>query len=702
MTRARTWWRAAGWAALCLAVWCAGVGMRRHVLDAQRALTKSGELHFTLESALAYRRVQLVYRDGGLPERDLGVGWPLGIDNRKTDTVDGAWPMAAACRAWPGLMAMEERVHWLHLLWWSLALPGVVMLVRAAGGGWFGAAFGGLVYAVAVSAVARTTGQELSHENDAWPFFVWHLVCWTMAGRGGKRREGWLGWVGAALAAVSLCFWDLMQFYLGALGVWGAVRAVRGTVDRRESLVYWLPLTVAVVLAGALHPYFRAHLLLLSPVPWLLSGVMAAGGMPKERWERRLASAVVQPGVVLVLGWCLLAAPGLGGTVDSYGHFGELLWAKLRWLNQRPTDPKLLTFDQRILWTSGLMSTSWRMVVRWFPAMLWPLAGWGVWRWRKRRAGADAAAVRGPATPGFAGWCAAVSLGAFALFFRFHIWVALAAAALGGVAFGRWWRGGGRKRRIWLAVAAVAVLGAETAQTLDRPTRWGGPSVYPDETAELMEHLRTYTAPDPVLANFGVSGSIAAYGGCPVVLHPKFESGGIRKKVREYGEALFKGTEEDFARWMDLQRAVVYVHSMGELSNLKPEASMRFMVDALEPAQDAAVRLFEERPEELQRFKPEFANRKYRVYRLQGSGSGRLLAAQRAELATEALGSGKPQCAEAYATAALRADPDNESAQGLLQLLNDDAFQLGDADPDDEDQAFALYEHDPVAPPCPW
>ena len=145
-----------------------------------------------------------------------------------------------------------------------------------------------------------------------------------------------------------------------------------------------------------------------------------------------------------------------------------------------------------------------------------------------------------------------------------------------------------------------------------------------------------------------------------------------------------------------------YVHSMGELSNLKPEASMRFMVDALEPAQDAAVRLFEERPEELQRFKPEFANRKYRVYRLQGSGSGRFLAAQRAELATEALGSGKPQCAEAYATAALRADPDNESAQGLLQLLNDDAFQLGDADPDDEDEAFALYEHDPVAPPCPW
>jgi len=444
-------------------------------------------------------------------------------------------------------------------------------------------------------------------------------------------------------------------------------------------------------------------LLLLSPVPWLLAGVMGTGKAPKERWGMRLVLTVGSPGVLLGLWWCLLAAPALGGALDSYGHFGDLLWAKIRWLNQRPTDPKLLTFDQRILWTSGLMSTSWGMVVRWFPAMLWPLAGWAVSAARRgRRGGAGAGEVRGPVTAGFAGWCAAVSLAAFALFFRFHIWVALAAAALGGVAFGRWWRAGGRRGRAWAAAAALAVVGLEAAQTLDRPTRWGGPSVYPDETAELVAHLRTYAAPDPVLANFGVSGSIAAYGGCPVVLHPKFETRDIRERVREYGEALFKGTEEEFARWMDAWGAVVYVHSMGELSNLKPEASMRFMVDALEPAADAAVRLFEERPEELRRFKPEFANRKYRVYRLLGGEAGRRLAARRAELAAEALGSGKPQCAEAYATAALRADPDNESAQGLLQLLNDDAFQLGDPDPDDEDQAFALYEHDAVAPTSPW
>ena len=39
---------------------------------------------------------------------------------------------------------------------------------------------------------------------------------------------------------------------------------------------------------------------------------------------------------------------------------------------------------------------------------------------------------------------------------------------------------------------------------------------------------------------------------------------------------------------------------------------------------------------------------------------------------------------------AIRAAPDNESEQGLLQLLNEDVFQLGDADPDDEGEAFAL------------
>ena len=39
--------------------------------------------------------------------------------------------------------------------------------------------------------------------------------------------------------------------------------------------------------------------------------------------------------------------------------------------------------------------------------------------------------------------------------------------------------------------------------------------------------------------------------------------------MREYGGALFKGTEGEFAQWLEGQRVVLYVHSMGELCYLK-------------------------------------------------------------------------------------------------------------------------------------
>ena len=142
---------------------------------------------------------------------------------------------------------------------------------------------------------------------------------------------------------------------------------------------------------------------------------------------------------------------------------------------------------------------------------------------------------------------------------------------------------------------------------------------YAEETDALMEHLRRFVAPEPVLANFGISAAIATYGGCPVVLHPKFETPEIRRKVQEYGEALFLGDEDEFRGWMEAQGATVYVHSMGEFATIQPGLQMRYMVNALEPATNAAARLFEQRPEELQHFQAQFANRKYRVFRLKNS-----------------------------------------------------------------------------------
>jgi hypothetical protein len=432
----------------------------------------------------------------------------------------------------------------------------------------------------------------------------------------------------------------------------------------------------------------------------LLAGAPVA---QRQRWATRLVLALLPVGLCLALAHLYL---------PSYSHFASLLFAKLRHFNIRPEDPAQLTFEQRILWVPALHSTSWALVWRWFPFLLvlTAIAVWVLMRDTLRN-------PRAPAEFPLLLFLLLASLAAFILFFRFHVWVAVFACGMVGLWAGQTGAGANRwKRRGAVALLAAGWLvearqpwrgplrlseppvTAPEAPKWDGPLYWGRPNVYAAETEDLMEHLRKYVAPEPVLANFGISAGIAAYGGCPVVLHPKFESPGIREKVREYGEALFTGDEAEFRDWMAAQGATVYVYSLGEFSEIQPGLQMRYMVDARDPATNAAARLFEQRPEELQHFKPEFANRKYRVFRMRRSPVAVRLAGTLAGEARTALEQGELAAAASRAAHTLRMDPDNEEAQAVLRhasALRDAGFRA------DEDDSAAL-DLPEWAPARPW
>ena len=159
-------------AVLLLLLLVGAAGTRRHVLNAQRQLTADGSIPFTLESALAFRRIQMVYRDGALPPVDRGIQYPRGVVSREVDTLGAEGAYARAARAWPGTLSLEEKIRWLHLAWFCLAIPGMFFWVKWMGGGIRGGFWAAAFYAVAISAVARSTGQELSHENNALPLVL--------------------------------------------------------------------------------------------------------------------------------------------------------------------------------------------------------------------------------------------------------------------------------------------------------------------------------------------------------------------------------------------------------------------------------------------------------------------------------------------------------------------------------------------------
>ncbi|MCX6309687.1 MAG: hypothetical protein NTY32_12965, partial [Bacteroidia bacterium] len=178
--------------------------------------------------------------------------------------------------------------------------------------------------------------------------------------------------------------------------------------------------------------------------------------------------------------------------------------------------------------------------------------------------------------------------------------------------------------------------------------------------------LRRNVAPEPVLANFGVSAAIVTYGGCPVLLHPKFETPQIRDRVQKYGEVLFKGTEVQFRDWAELEGASYYVHSLGEFANVGLNQQMRYMVDALQPRADTPAWLFERAPKQLRLFTQVWSNAKYRVFRIHRTDDAQL-ADEQAESAEQALADGQLARAERLAIQALGRMPDNVRAQTVLR-----------------------------------
>lgn len=691
---------------LLLAIVLGGVATRRHVLNAQRQLTADGSIPFSLESALAFRRIQMAYRDGGLPRIDRGIQYPDGVVTREVDTLGVERVYAEAARRWPGLLNLSERIRWLHLLWFVLAIPGMFCWVKWMGGGGGGGLWAAAFYAVAIAAVARSTGQELSHENNALPFLLWHLAAdaWAVHRAGSLRARLLAGWAAAVLAALALSTWDLVQFYLVLYMAWGLFRAIRGSFTKTELWTRAVPMMAVLLAAGIRNPYLASHGFLASPVMGLGWGMLLAGA-PLAQRQRRATRWILG---LAPLALCLLFSRLF---LPAYGHFTSLLWAKLRFFNIRPDIPAQLTFDQRILWVPALHSTSWTLLWRWFPSLLvlTAAASWGLMR-------PDGCNRRPPPSFPSLFFYLLASFAAFILFFRFHVWVAVFACGIVGLWAGL--RVPGPTRVRWLVPAfLLAALAVEAWQPWVGPIRrrsrqeiapeaaqwqgplfWGRPNVYADETEALMDYLRKFAAPEPVLANFGISASIAAYGGCPVVLHPKFESPAIRDRVREYAETLFTGSEAEFKAWMEAQGATVYVHSMGEFSDIQPGYQMRFMVDALDPPADAAARLFEQRPEELEHFVPQFANRKFRVFRLKHSTVAARLAQIRAGQARAALEGGEIDIAETRAAHALRMDDGNDEARDLLRLvlgLRESGFRAAE-------DGGAIGEASPLAPADPW
>lgn len=659
-----------------LFVFTFALGVRRMILEAQYR-RHGADMQFTLESALYYRRVKMVHDTGRLPAHDPMIQYPEGIDPRTTYTSGSEPVYAALARLFPSSVPMPNRIRWIESAWFCLGVPllalGLYGWTRRVGP----ALWGSLFYAASISSVIRSTGQELSHENFALPFLIAH---WALAVSAPGARTPLMrlaGHAGSALAlALALCNWDLIQFYVALRFLYVAWGLLRETPSRGSVFGAWRFDALALVAVGFLNPYHHAQGWLTSPTMGLVYGVAILSAL-RARLNAQVEAAPRWRAIAARTG-VLIGAMGVTallhrvwGPDGAYGHFSELLWAKLRFLNEKPADPSRLTFNQRILWVPALNSTDWRLALSLFPALLGLTIPSALLLWMHSKKSPNSGTL-------FLLFAFVVSAVAFWLFARFHVFLALFSCLILGVA----WSALPAGRVVLRGVVAVlfgAGLVVETLHSVRDPGRWGRLNVYYKQLEELTGWMARHVAPDPVLANFGVSSSIAAYGKCAILLHPKFENAGLRDRVKAYGEKLFQGTEQEFRDWADEHGAQYYVHAFGEFSSEHPELQMRYFVNTLAPSTNSAAHGFEFDPDGRTQFIPLWRNVKYAVFRII-TRADEVMARQMVRQAEVAFEKGDMDGTEEASLQALKRVPTQERALELLRLsavLKESGFRAG-------------------------
>lgn len=621
-----------GYTLLLIVLWVGAIVVRREVFSQQTRTIQDREAPFLMESALQFRMTQMVQQTGTLPKIDDKVQVPDGVNMRETYSVGAEWIYTALANLLPKEWTFTARVRWVSTALFSLAIPLAALWIGLKYRSGFSGALTGLFLAVSPAFVVRSSGLELSRENLAIPFFTLFFLAEHLARVAPLKRKQWLC---ACLAAGSLAlaqmFWDLTQYITGLWIVWSFVTRLSVGKESPSEKIVLLTVTVSQIFVAVANPYLRSHSFFFSPVMALLVARTLISYIPtlQARWKV-MAIPLAFLAFWLVLGHFF---------VENYSHFGELLYAKIRFLNVKPEDPALLTYAQRIMWTPALNSSTWQLTKAYFPISLY-LFGLAVLVLIR---GMKHGRYRFQTEFFFAGFTLVV----YIFFFRFHVFLILFIAACIGALFASTKTKKGMWRRWFFPLIGILTFigvesyfllffepkpaGKQLAEqkqlqqlikamggdgALPKGNRWGRPGAAYGYLASLSEELLKLPQTGPVLANFGISASILAETEMPIVLHPKFETPGIRERVRQFYEHLFLKSEKELRDWAVSFGAKYYVHSNGNFSNLDIVNSPRYMVDALEPPAEASIYTLENHPEKATWFQPLYSNRRYRIFKI--------------------------------------------------------------------------------------
>jgi hypothetical protein len=231
---------------------------------------------------------------------------------------------------------------------------------------WKLAFLGGMIHAVSSAAIARYTAQDIVRGNFSLPFIVaaFLTAAWFLRTPSMKKLI-----LTGVVSFAALASWDMTQICFSIWALAEVIRLLAGGRVNRKRRQLWITLLLSAIFASLMIPYHLEHHLIVSPLVLIMYPLVIVlhHFAPGRTLKLRLANFAIA--LVSLYGvWFVLMK--LGSFGGNYSHFAELMKAKIRFLNVKPSNPDLLSFEARSVWVPAMHSAN-RFITRaMFPLIL--------------------------------------------------------------------------------------------------------------------------------------------------------------------------------------------------------------------------------------------------------------------------------------------------------------------------------------------
>ncbi len=673
-------------------------------------LSRGQYVPFFIESAMMYAYAEDVAKGRGIPKSDPGLSGMGKIDTARQMSLGLeyflGWGYRLKCLIFgkPDIKELDTTYEdnpdfamWARFqlrLWASLCAGLIFLWLLVLRCPWYLAVVGGLIHVVSPAAIARYTGQDLLRGEFCLPLIItaFLLVAWNL------RRPGPLKMLGTGLVVfAAFSFWDVCQLIFS---LWVLVEIVRiligGTVNAKRRNT-WIMVYLGAAACGLFVPYQQTHQLLLSPLMVvLMPSLIAVNMFGGKSFLRRIVVLVIAVAALFGI-WKISLS--FGTYSGNYSHFYELVKAKIKFHNVKPSDPGKLNFDARILWTPALQSATVEYTRALFPFTLFGFAAVLLLNLLGYAAG-GVTGLSGKAMYHRIKSFIAVGLVPLLLtlvflriyyyFVRYHVFCILFLCValplltaeayriiglLGDHISGMVKNGKTSLKYfirgftwIGLAVLLAGLLYLEKGMSLKYLGR-KYPGQNMAETADLIKWMRRENICNrTVMADMVLSPQLKAYCRAAIVLQPKFELGETRKMVEDYINLMFHGTEKELADFCASHGAEFFIYDRGysyAAAILHPYSN-RYMANAIKSNKNSPAFMMYNKPHRLKWFYPlrppavlKFIEQRYMVFKVV-SPEEREKAETMAKMALLMAVQGKKRLAAKLAAAAFLTDPASE------------------------------------------